>query len=91
MIDTNVSDLLDSTIENDAQASPASTAAGWLVTSRKDEIRGGTIHEASLTSTNEVQFDFPYAGGSSLTMTVRKHPEYGEDVIFQISDVSMNR
>ena len=44
------------------------------------------MHNASVASENEVEFDFPYAGGSSLTMTVRKHPKYGEDVIFQISD-----
>lgn len=85
LVEPSVDNALDAAIANDASATEIQPTSGWIVDSRKDEIRGKQIHEASLTSTNEVAFDFPYAGGSSLTMTVRKHPEYGEDVIFQIS------
>ncbi len=59
--------------------------SNWTVTSSTDELRGKAIHYASVSSSNSVEFDFPYNGGSSLTMTVRRHPQYGDDVVFQIS------
>ena len=44
-----------------------------------------TTFFATLTSDNEVNFDFPYDGGSSLSITVRQDPKYGKDVYFKIS------
>jgi hypothetical protein len=78
--DMNAIDL--NAVEPSAAAQPAS---GWSVRTSRDEVRGETIYFASVTSENQAEFDFPYAGGSTLTMTVRKHPKYGQDVYFQIS------
>lgn len=69
-----------------ADGETSDEGVSWFYNSRRDEVRGETIHTARLTSENEVNFDFPYAGGSRLAITVRKHPEWGEDVLFQISD-----
>lgn len=76
----------DATGGNAAAAETATPASSWSYSSRQDEVRGKTIHYAEVTSKNQVDFDFPYAGGSRLQITVRKHPKWGEDVVFQISD-----
>ena len=64
---------------------PAAPASDWSVSTEQDEMRGKAVHYAAVSSENEAYFDFPYNGGSRLTMTVRKHPKYGDDVVFQIS------
>ena len=63
-----------------------SSASAWDYQEEVDELRNSAIYYASVVSENEVYFDFPYNGGSSLTMTIRKSPAHGRDVIFQISD-----
>ncbi len=65
------------------QAPPQPT--GWDYITTYDQVRGAAIYKASLYSENLAYFDAPYEGGSTLTMTVRKHPQYGDDVIFKIS------
>lgn len=66
-------------------AAPEAPTSDWSVTTEQDEMRGKPVHYAAVTSENEAFFDFPYNGGSRLTMTVRRHPRYGDDVVFQIS------
>jgi hypothetical protein len=63
----------------------AEAAEAWSYSTSDDKVRGKTIYYASVDSENQVDFDFPYSGGSTLTMTVRKHPQYGQDVVFRIS------
>ncbi len=45
--------------------------------------RGETV-TASITSSNEVQFGFPYGGRQHAWLHIRKHPRYGRDVILTI-------
>lgn len=68
------------------EASPAVEATDWSINEQKDELRGTTDKFASVTSQNSVSFDFPYCCDSRLQITVRKTAQYGQDVIFQISD-----
>lgn len=75
----NAADVAPTDLTADAQAS------GWSYDTERDQVRGRNVYYASVDSQNQVEFDFPYAGGSTLTMTVRKHPQYGDDVIFHIS------
>jgi hypothetical protein len=58
----------------------------WYQYERKDELRGTTDRFATVSSENSVSFDFPYCCDSRLKITVRKTAQYGQDVIFQISD-----
>ena len=71
------------TTSGPAQANEQQSA--WSYSTDEDQVRGKKVYYASVDSDNEVEFDFPYAGGSTLTMTVRKHPQYGQDVVFRIS------
>lgn len=68
------------------EASPAVEVSDWSINEQKDELRGTTDKFASVTSENSVSFDFPYCCDSRLQITVRKTAQYGQDVIFQISD-----
>ena len=69
-----------------AASTPEAPAAGsqWSYVQRPDDMAKGTISEASVRSTNTVNFRFPYAGEQHGTLTLRTHPRYGKDVIFSI-------
>lgn len=85
------SDEGSSTNESKEQvvAANAETKSGqktkWEYNESADEMSEKTTFFATLTSDNEVNFDFPYDGGSSLSITVRQDPKYGKDVYFRIS------
>lgn len=76
---------LNSAATSDGSTPLANEQSDWSYDTESDQVRGKKVYYASVDSQNQVDFDFPYAGGSTLTMTVRKHPQYGQDVIFHIS------
>ncbi|GAB3544257.1 hypothetical protein [Spirosoma fluminis] len=45
-------------------------ASGWRYEKRV-EAKGGVVHKATLTSTNEFQLAYPYTGGTPVTLTIR--------------------
>ena len=49
-----------------------STEKNWKYDSTKDEMRGIESKYAVAVSSNTVNFDFPYSGGSKLILTLRK-------------------
>lgn len=67
-------DSLDSEVKN-----------GWNYESEIDEMDGSTTKRAIAVSSNIVEFDFPYNGGSTLGICVRKTRKYGTDVMISIS------
>lgn len=58
----------------------------WSYSQSQDAVRNSTIYYATIESKNSVDFDFPYGPDQKLQITVRKHPEWGQDVIFQITN-----
>lgn len=58
----------------------------WKITTSKDEMRGSTDTFASIESDNEVEFEFPYHGGSTLSIVVRESQKFGTDVYLSISN-----
>lgn len=56
----------------------------WKYEQAKDELRNATTHTAVLISSNTIDFGFPY-NGSSMDLTLRKDPKYGNDVIFSVN------
>ena len=72
---TNVDDSLDSEAKN-----------GWSYENEVDEMDGSTTKRAIIESSNEVEFDFPYQGGSTLGICVRKTKKYGSEVLISISN-----
>ncbi|RFO96895.1 hypothetical protein DIC66_10360 [Rhodoferax lacus] len=56
----------------------------WEYIHTDDPMGKGLIHQATVVSTNTVDFDFPYSGPQYGTLTLRTHPRYGRDVVFRI-------
>lgn len=65
-------------------AVPAPPPESWSYGSSADSMTGKPIRNATTDSMNTVDFSFPYAGAQHGTLLVRKHPRFGNDVIFTI-------
>lgn len=61
------------------------SAGAWEQVRSQDPMSGKESISYTAVSTNEEQFSFPYGGGTSAVVTVRKHPRYGRDVIVRIT------
>lgn len=59
-------------------------AAPWSYYHTDDPMSKGKTHTATLSSSNTVEFDFPYSGKQYGRLTLRTDPKYGKDVIFRI-------
>ncbi|MEG9532522.1 hypothetical protein [Mannheimia indoligenes] len=64
--------------------------ASWEYSEQKDEMRNSSTYYAINISLNEVQFDFPYQGGSNAFITLRKDKEFGDDIIIGVSKGQFN-
>jgi hypothetical protein len=63
--------------------------AQWTYEGNVDKMSGKKSSTASVTSDNQLSFDFPYKGKNSGFLTIRQHPQYGLDVIVSISKGQM--
>lgn len=68
-----------------ASTQPEEPISKWSYDSAEDKMRGKSRHVARLGSSDMIQLQFPYAGGSELGLTLRDDPEYGKDVMFVLS------
>lgn len=66
------------------KSSDPDSVKSWIYHSSMDDMTGKPIISAKLESKNVVNFSFPYAGPQHATLVLRKHPRYGDDVIFMI-------
>jgi hypothetical protein len=74
---------------DDTNESAEDESSPWSYSQDEDKVRGGTTYYASTTSTNSIDQDFPYDSHTTMSMTVRKSPAYGTDVILTISSGQM--
>lgn len=56
----------------------------WRYHSSDDAMSGKSSRSASVESSNQFEFGFPYQGRQRATLTIRRHPRWGNDVIFRI-------
>ncbi|MVM31886.1 hypothetical protein GO755_17690 [Spirosoma sp. HMF4905] len=68
--------------------SPAGSGT-WRYEKTTDK-EGHSVYKASITSPNLLEFSFPYAGGSTATLTIRKR-ESGTHVYIHVSKGQFNR
>ena len=73
-----------STLEPVSVSSSNAPVTQWLYHQSADPMGKGTIYLARVSSSNTVNFDFPYSGAQHATLTLRTHPRHGKDVIFGI-------
>lgn len=59
-------------------------ASQWRYYNSQDAMSSKPIFNASVTSTNSFEFGFPYQGSQHATLSIRKHPRWGNDVFLTI-------
>jgi RNA polymerase subunit RPABC4/transcription elongation factor Spt4 len=57
----------------------------WTYDTSRDEVRNAEIKTANLLSDNQIQLSAPYDGGTKAQILIRRHPEYGVDVMIKAS------
>jgi len=67
------------------KANAPKEVSNWTYSSDVDEMTDKKSYYAECTSLNVVNFDFPYEGGSTLSIVIRKSPKFGRDVYIKIS------
>jgi hypothetical protein len=67
-----------------AATEPATPTSAWTYSTEQDKM-GGAAEIAQLNSPDVLDFDFPYNGGATAMLFIRKTPEHGTDVILMIS------
>jgi len=94
-----VSDVLKTTsYENNLYKKPASdnvqdeqppalpTANTWEYSSHLNSISNKSIYTATIQSQNDFKLSFPYNDGNvKASLQIRKHPEYGNEILFFVS------
>lgn len=65
-------------------AVPVVPGSQWSYSHVADAMSKGTSHHAVVSSTNAVEFKFPYAGSQHTRLNLRTDPRNGKDVIFSI-------
>jgi hypothetical protein len=75
-----------STTSSQTVAMPESNLPGsqWTFYHHEDAMKKGDIYQAQVSSSNTVDFSFPYSGAQHATLMLRTHPRYGKDLIFSI-------
>ena len=68
-----------------APAASAGQSSKWVYSEDKDAMRGTVTRHAEIVSENELEFDFPYSGGSKGGLDVRQDPHDGLAVLLSIT------
>ncbi|MBN1545706.1 MAG: hypothetical protein JW902_03510 [Syntrophaceae bacterium] len=63
---------------------PPQPGSQWYYHNSDDSMGKGVIHQARVSSSNTVNFDFPYSGTQHAALSLRTHPRHGKDIIFSI-------
>lgn len=67
-----------------ARLAAESIGKQWSYSTFKDDMTSKTGYTAFVSSTNSFEFEFPYQGKQHAKLTLRKHPRWGNDVMFSI-------
>ena len=65
-------------------------ASYWHYSQSTDEMTDKKTYFAWIESEDKAYFDYPYEGGSTLTLTLRQHPQWGKNVYIEISKGQFN-
>lgn len=73
-----------SNVQNVSTPAAILPGAQWLYHQSDDAMGKGKIYQALVSSSNTVNFDFPYHGEQHGTLVLRTHPRFGKNIIFRI-------
>lgn len=68
----------------DAPVTSPADASPWMYDASSEGLSDKPVRRALVISSNTVNLDFPYAGAQHGRLQMRKHPRWGNDVIFSI-------
>lgn len=88
--DKSTNDSISTEVIKEEVVTESNTKTSWKYHEEVDEMTDKISYYAWVTSENEVNFDFPYNGGSNLKFTVRDSPQYGKDIYIKISSGQFN-
>ncbi|WP_426078941.1 hypothetical protein [Janthinobacterium sp. PSPC3-1] len=60
------------------------SGAQWYYQADEDKMSGGNTYYATVSSSNTVNFSFPYSGEQNARLSLRTSPRHGKDLIFSI-------
>jgi hypothetical protein len=78
---TNIDSLTNSTLTKEENIIEEQH---WQYTDNEDQMTNQKRYFASCISSNEIDFDFPYDGGSKFTLTLRNMGK-GNEIVLQVS------
>ncbi len=70
--------------DKESQPQTQEVKTNWYYSSSKDEMRNEEINHAGILSNNKHDFNFPYNGGSRLSINLR-HKENNNDIFFDVT------
>jgi hypothetical protein len=73
-----------STPDKPSVAAPVVPDSQWSYSHADDAMSKGTTYYAVVSSTNTVEFKFPYAEAQHAKLSLRTNPRNGKDIIFSI-------
>lgn len=76
--------LSGSTAEAVYTPEPKLPGSQWSYHQSDDDMGKGAIYQALVSSSNTVNFSFPYAGAQNAELILRTHPRHGKDLVFRI-------
>ncbi len=65
------------------------TATSWQYSQETDDMTSKAMYFASIEANDKLDFDFPYKGGSTATLTIR-HKNNGNDVYLEVTPGQFN-
>lgn len=77
-------------VASTAKPAAAPAPANWHYDSSFDAMRNKTTYFACVTSTNELEFNFPYNGGASGQLCFRNSPQFGKDAYLMMDKGQFN-
>jgi hypothetical protein len=82
--DENASASSSAAVPTPTPASPSTPGSQWNYVREEDPMTGKVERTASVQSINTVEFAFPYNGTQRGSLYIRRHPRFGNSVIFRI-------
>ncbi len=73
----------DSTVRDEAIVETKPVSA-WQYNESKDEMRDSVDYTALLESSNKIELDFPYNGGTTLGLLLRESSNFGQDIMIVV-------
>jgi hypothetical protein len=81
---TDTASSLQTSTAAETVSEPSLPSSQWTYYQTDDDMGKGVVYTAHVSSTNTVEFSFPYSGEQHATIFLRTHPRWGKNLYFRI-------